>query len=257
MTIRCAVLSAGLLVTAAASAGAQAVLLRFAPPVGQVTHYRTVTQVWASGDTTAAPLRSTLYSTRTIAAKDGPNYVVRTVMDSTATVLPGAAGGGAGMGADMMRGMTITQHMDPRGRVLSSEIEPPAGLPPMVANMMRRNSGSSDDQKVAVMPERAISPGTTWTDSMVTSASTGRGRPTPAVFTVVYRFERVARVRGARVAIISMHGTRPGGLTGTITGEVALDLDAGRVARSASSMTMQSREGGGPMRMRMTMEMLP
>ena len=255
MIKRYAVLSAGLLVAGTVQARGQAVQLRFSPPVGQVTHYRTVNQVWLSGDTSGAPMVSTLYTTRTIAAKDGANFVVRTVMDSTVTALPG--GGTPGMGGDMTRGMTITQHMDPRGRVLSSAVTPPPGLPPMVANMMQRNSGSSDSRSVAVMPEGAISPGYTWTDSMVTSAAGGRGRPAPVVFIVTYRFERVARQGGSRVAILSMNGSQRGGLKGTVSGSIALDLGAGRLARSVTSLTMQGQGGGGPLRMRTTMEPLP
>jgi hypothetical protein len=257
MTMRYAVLSAGLLMAVAAQARAQAVQLRFTPPVGQVTRYRTVNQVWATGDTSAAPMVSTLYSTRTVMAMDAANYVVKTVMDSTVIAMPGGGGGRPGASGDMMRGMTITQHTDPRGRVLSTETTPPPGLPPLVANMLQRNSGSNDNRSTAVMPEGAVSPGYTWTDSMVTSASGGRGRPTQVVFIVTYRLERVERAGGARLAIISMNGSRQGGLAGGITGEMALDLDGGRVAHVTSNMTMQSQEGGGQVRMRMTMETLP
>lgn len=257
MTMRYAVLGAGLLVAAAAQAEAQAVQLRFTAPVGQVTRYRTVNQMWASGDTTTAPMLSTLYSTRTIMAMDGANYVVKTVMDSTVTAMPSGGGGRPGMGGDMMRGMAITQHMDPRGHVLSTEVTPPPGLPPFVANMLQRNSGSNDNRPTAVWPEGAISPGYTWTDSMVTSASAGRGRPTQVVYIVTYRLERVERTGGARLAIISMNGSRPGGQTGAVTGEIALDLDAGRLAHMVTNMTVQAQEGGSTTRMRMTMEMLP
>jgi hypothetical protein len=257
MTIRYAVLGAGLLVAAAAQAHAQAVQLRFTPPVGQVTRYRTVNQMWMSGDTSAAPVLSTLYSTRTVMAMEGANYVVRVVMDSTVTSMPGGGGGRPGMGGDMMRGMAVTQHMDPRGRVLSTEITPPPGLPPMVANLMQRNSGANDNRSTAVMPEGPISPGYTWTDSMVTSASAGRGRPTQVVYIVTYRFERVERQGGARLAVISMNGSQQGGRLGAVTGEMAVDLDAGRLAHMVTNMTVVSQEGGSPMRMRMTMELLP
>jgi hypothetical protein len=157
----------------------------------------------------------------------------------------------------MMRGMAITQHMDARGHVLSSEVTPPPGLPPFVANMMQRNSGSNENRPTAVWPEGPVSPGYTWTDSMVTSASAGRGRPTEVAYIVTYKFERVERTGGARLAIISMNGSRPGGATGTITGEMALDLDGGRLAHMVSNMAMQAQDGGGTMRMRMTMETLP
>jgi len=257
MMLRYAALGAGLLVAAAAPARPQSVQLRFTPPVGQVTRYRTANQMWASGDTSAAPALSTLYSTRTIMAMDGANYVVKTVMDSTVTAMAGGGGGRPGMGGDMMRGMTVTQHTDPRGRVLSTEITPPPGLPPMVANLLQRNSGASNNRSTAVMPEGPISPGYTWTDSMVTSASAGRGRQTQVVFIVTYKLERVERTGGARLAIISMNGSQQGGLTGTVTGDMALDLDAGRLAHMVTNMTVQSQEGGSVMRMRMTMETLP
>jgi hypothetical protein len=254
MKMRSAVLGAGLLVCSAVQAQAQAVQLRFSPPVGQVTRYRTVNRMWMTGDTSGAALTSTMYSTSTIASMDGPNYVVRTVMDSTVTVMPG---GMAGMGGDMTRGMTIVQHMDPRGRVLSSEVTPPPSLPPMMADAMRRGGGSNDAKGLTVMPAGAISPGYTWTDSLVTAAGGGRGRPAATVFTVTYRFERVAREGGTRLAIISMHGTQRGGLSGTVTGDIGLDLDRGRVARSAMTMLMQAPEAGRSTRMRMTMDILP
>jgi hypothetical protein len=256
MNSRFAVLGAGLLMAAAApQTHAQAVRLRITPQVGQVTRTRTVTQMWASADTSAAPMLSTMYSTRTVEAMDGANYVVKMVMDSTVMSMPG--GGAPGMGGDVMRGMIITQHIDPRGHVLSSEVTPPPGLPPMVAGMMTRNSGTNSARTTTVMPEGAVSPGYTWTDSMVTSAAGGRGRPAPVVFTVTYKFERIERQSGARLAIISMSGAPKGGMTGSVTGEFALDLTAGRVAHMATNMTVQPQEGGGPMRMKMTMETLP
>jgi hypothetical protein len=259
MKIRLAVLGAGLCLAAAAQAHAQAVQLRFLPPVGQVAHYRTVSQLWASGDTTAAPMLSTLYSTRTVTGMDGANFILKTVMDSTVTAMPGGGGPGGrpGMGGDMMRGMTITQHLDPRGRVVSSEVTPPPGLPPFVANMMNRNSGSTSNRNTPMWPEGPVSPGYTWTDTLVQSASAGRGRPTQFSFIVTYKFERVEHQGGTRQAIISANGTAQGGQTGTYSGEVALDLDAGRLAHMTMNMTMQAPESSAPMRMKMTMETLP
>ena len=111
----------------------------------------------------------------------------------------------------MMRGMAITQHLDPRGHVLSTEVTPPPGLPPFVANMMTRNSGSTNNRNATVLPEGPVSPGYTWTDSMTTSASAGRGQPSQVKFVVTYKFERVEHQGGARIAIISMNGTEQGG----------------------------------------------
>jgi hypothetical protein len=256
MNSRIALLGAGLLVAAATpQAHAQAVRLRFLPPVGQVARYRTVTRMWASGDTTSAPMLSTMYSTRTVTGMDGVNYVLKTVMDSTVMAMPG--GGGPGMGGDMMRGMIITQHMDPKGHVLSSEVTPPPGLPPMVASMMTRNSGSANNRSTMVWPDGPVSPGYTWTDTMVQSASAGRGRPSNFTFIVTFKFERVEHRGGTRQAIISANGKTQGGQTGSYTGEVALDLDASRLAHMAMNMTMQPEGTTTPMRMTMTMESLP
>lgn len=256
MKIGFAILSVGLLTGGAMQAEAQAVQLRFLPPVGQAARYRTVTQIWASGDTTAAPMLSTLYSTRTVTGMDGANYVVKTVMDSTVMAMPSGGGGRPGMGGDVMRGMAITQHMDPRGHVLSSEVTPPPGLPPFVANMMTRNSGSTNNRNATVWPEGPVSPGYTWTDTIVQSASAGRGRPSQFTFIVTYKFERIEHQGGARLAIISMNGTTQGGTTGTYSGEIAMNIDDGQLEHMATNMTMQTQEGAGPMRMKMAMEAL-
>lgn len=259
MKIRNAILSLALVAAAATQAHAQAVQLRFLPAVGQVAHYRTTTRMWASGDTTAAPMLSTMYSTRTVTGMDGANYILKTVMDSTVTTMPGGGGPGGrpGMGGDMMRGMTITQHLDPRGHVLSSEVTPPPGLPPFVANMMSRNSGSNNNRNTPMWPEGPVSPGYTWTDTLVQSASAGRGRPTQFTFIVTYKFERIEHQGGTRLAIISANGVSQGGQTGTYTGEVAVDLDAGRLGHMAMNMSMQAEGSSTPMRMKMTMEALP
>ncbi len=239
-----------LLGVAGAQAHAQAVQLKFTPPVGQVTRYRTTNQIWPSGDTAAAPVVTTLFTTRTIASMDGPNYVVKTTQDSMVTSQ------GGGRGADMMRGMVITQHMDQRGRVLSTEISPPPGLPPFVASMMQRNAPQSNTRSTAVMPEGPIHPGDTWTDSMVSSASTGRGRPSEVTFVVTYKLERVENQGGTRMAVISMQGGGQGGPASTINGELTVDLDAGRLAHMNSTMTFPG-QGGTPTRTTTTMELLP
>jgi len=244
-TLLCALLSAS-----AAAALAQAVDLRFTPAVGQVTHYKMTSQAWPSGDTTAAPMVTTMYQTRTVTAMDGPNYVVKTVTDSTISPMAG--------GRDPMRGMAITQHLDPRGRVLSTEMTPPPGLPPFVANMMQRNSGqNSNSNRTAILPDHPLNVGDTWTDTMFTSASAGRGRPQQVSFIVTYKLLRVESQGGSRVAVISMNGTEQGGANGTVTGEMSLDLGAGRLARMNSDMTFEPQPGAGTMRTRMTMEMLP
>ena len=163
MNNRSAALAAVLLAAAAAQARSQAVELRFKPVVGQVSHYTMVNQVWMGGDTSAAPMQSTMYQTRTVTAMDGANFVVKTVTDST--VMPA---GSPGAGRDIMRGMGVTQTMDARGHILKTEVTPPPGLPPFVANMMTRNNQQGNSNRGQITwPEGPVSPGYTWTDTIV------------------------------------------------------------------------------------------
>jgi len=245
MHSRFAIIGAGLLVAMTAQGHAQAVQLRYTPPVGQVTHYRMLSRSWSSPDTTAAPTAQVaMYQTQTVMGMDSGNYVVRTVTDSTVME------GGRGSGRDMMRGMAVTVKMDPRGHVLSTQVTPPPGLPPIIGNMLTKNSGASSNPRNRVWPEGAINPGDTWTDSMTMSAGGGR-QARPVVFLVTYKFERLEHQGGDRIVIISMNGAPQGGDTGTVTGEMAVDVDAGRMAHMVSDVTQPQG------RSRMTMDMLP
>jgi hypothetical protein len=245
-TLRAGVLCLTLIPAAFSTSHAQGVRLQYTPVVGQVTRYKIVGQAWPTGDTTAAAMTTTMYQTQTILSMDGPNYVIRTVMDSTIS----SAGA-----RDMMRGMAITTHVDPRGQVLSSEVTPPPGLPPFIANMLTRNNGqSSGGNRQAVMPDRPLNVGDTWTDSVTSSMGGGRGqRPQQVTYQVTYKLERV----DGRVATISMNGTVQGGASGTMAGEMTLDLGAGRLTHMESTSAFQAQGGGGTARSKSTMDMLP
>jgi len=246
MNSRLSILGAGLLVATAAQARAQGVQLRYTPPVGQVTHYRMMNRTWASPDTTTAPTAQiAMYQTQTVMGMDSGNYVVKTVTDST--VMQGGGGGQR----DMMRGMAVTVKMDPRGHVLSTQVTPPPGLPSIIGNMLTKNTSSNDNPRNRVWPEGTINPGDTWTDSTTMSAGGGRGRPKPVVFRVTYKYERLERQAGNRIVVISMNGAPQGGETAVLTGEMAIDIDAGRMAHMVSDMTQ------GQSLTRVAMDMLP
>jgi len=243
---------------------AQAVLLRVTPPVGQATHYRSVTESWMqipgmpAGDSTKPTMTQTLFTTRTVTGMDGTARIITSVVDSSRQDM-GAMGGMGGMGGDMLRGMTTTQHVDPRGNVLSTEVTPPPGAPPMMAQAMRQ--GGAVARGAAVMPERAVQPGESWTDSM--TIPIGAGQQT--VFRVTYKLERVERQGGARAAVVSWQGTvrsdsaATPGAAGTMTGQLALDLDAGRLISSSMEMriTAETPQGAMPIRSKTTMQTLP
>ncbi|HXY70623.1 MAG TPA: hypothetical protein VEH62_14340 [Gemmatimonadales bacterium] len=231
------------MLAAAGQAHAQAIQLRFTPQVGQVTHYQMTTRIWQAADTTAAPsMTMQLFQTQTVQAMDGPNYVMHTVWDST---MMGAGGRGA---PDMMRGMAVTTTMDPRGHVLKSEVTPPPGLPSFIGNMMTRSANTNDNPRQRIWPEGTINPGDTWTDTMTTSTGQGRSRRQIQI-TMTYKYERLDHQGGHRIAVISMNGANEGF---SMTGEMDVDVDAGRMAHMTTDMT--SGQSGLT---RMVMEVLP
>jgi hypothetical protein len=270
MTHRFAGVAAVAAVLAAAPAAAQeAVLLRFTPPVGQVTHYKAVTQTWmqipgmSSGDTTQPTMTQTLYSTRTVTAMDGQARVVTTVIDSSTRDM----GPMSGMmpAGDMFRGITTTEHVDPLGRVLSFELTPPPGMNPMMAEAMRRRSA----RRQIAFPERRVAPGDTWStsDTMAMGGGPGGTGGGHAVLDLTYKLDRVEQQGGAQLATLSLNGTvhgdsadASGGTSGTMTGEMVVDLGAARVMRASTRMTMQIRSPDGevvPMRNESTTELIP
>jgi len=183
---------------------------------------------------------------------DGANFVVKTVTDST--VMPAGSPGG---GRDMMRGMGVTQTMDPRGHILKTEVNPPPGLPPFMASMMNRGNPQGGNTRGQITwPEGAVSPGYTWTDTIVQSAGGGgRGaRPTTVTFIATYKFERIERQAGARVAVISLNGKGQGDVNATISGEFDVDLDAGRATHMVMNTSMPMGNATGVVRMTMSMQ---
>ena len=234
MKNRYAVLTLGLLSAAAAEAHAQSVQLRFAPTVGQVTHYRIASRQWASTDTAGTPgMQSTMYQTQTVLPMDGPNHVLRVMFDST--VMSGAAAG-----RDAMRGWAITIHQDPSGNTISTDVTAPPGVPGFLAGMMGKNMRSTKGPNSRQWPQGAISPGYTWTDSM--PMSVGSGRNTRQVTChLTYKFERVDHQGEARVAVISTTASSAAGEACSGGGETAFDIDGSRVAHSTMDMTINGQ----------------
>jgi hypothetical protein len=249
-------------------ASAQPVLLRLTPPVGQVTRYRTVTRTWmqlpgmAQADTTQPTMTQSLFTTRTVTAMDGTSRVVTTVMDSSTRDM-GPMNGMMPAG-DMFRGITTTQHVDPLGRVSSTDVTAPAGANPMVAEAMRRRAG----QRPIVLPEGRVGPGDTWTSSdTMDMGAAGGGAGGRVILDLTYKLDRVERQGATQLARITiagaMHGDSAGvagAAEGKMTGEIAFDVSAGRIARSTTETTMQVHSPDGsvvPMRSVTTTEVLP
>jgi Family of unknown function (DUF6263) len=265
MTVRSAALLAVLLaaVPAAPAAAQQAVLLRYAPPVGQVTHYRSVTQTWMQipgmpSDTSRPTMTRTMYQTRTVTAVDAGARVVTTVTDSSVQDL----GPMAGMlpAGDMFKGMTMTQHVDPLGVVRSFDVTAPPGADPRFTQAMRTRAA----ERAFAFPAQAVHPGETWTSADTMDAGPEGGNR--AILTFTYKLERVDRQGGSRLATISISGAvsanagAPGAMEGRMSGTLVLDLTSGRITHSTSAMTaqVQSPDGGTmPMRTVSTTDVLP
>ena len=187
-----------------------------------------------------------MYQTQTVTGMDGSNFVVKNVTDS-AVMAGGGGGGGRGGMPDMMRGMTVTTTMDPRGHVVSTQVTPPPGLPAFIGNMMTRNNSGNDNPRNRVWPEGSISPGDTWTDSMTLSTGQGRNRQ-QVVVTVTYKYERMDHEGGNRIAVITMNGSNGGA---ALTGELRVDIDHSRMANMFTNLVQ------GQQLTRMNMDMLP
>jgi len=244
-TLRASALLCALLPTLSATLSAQAVELRFAPPVGQVTHYRIQSRQWASTDTSGAPLSQTaMYQTQTILPMDGPNYVIQVTFDST--VMTGAAAG-----RDVFRGWSFTIHQDASGNVLSTQVNPAPGIPGFMAGMVGKSLQSSRGPNNRRWPQGSISPGYTWSDSL--PMSYGSGRNTKQVMChLTYRFDRVEHQGGARVAVFPYTASSAAGEACSGGGEIAFDVDGSRLARSLTDMAI-----AGQAHVKQTMEALP
>ena len=248
---------------ASVPAAAQPVRLRFAPPVGQVSHYRTETQSWMrvpgmAADTTRPTLTRTMFQTRTVTAAEAGGRVVSTAIDSSVQDL----GPMAGMmpGGDLFKGFTITQHLDSLGDVRAFDVTAPEGASPMIAAALRRQGG----QRPFRLPERRVSPGDTWASSDTMDLGAAGGR---SFLDLTYKLDRVESQGGSRVAMISMTGklrsdsaAASGAVAGEMTGTVVLDLGTSRLLRASTTMSAQVRSPNGevmPMRTVSTTEALP
>ncbi len=258
---------AATIVTVSGSAQ-EAVLLRFEPPVGQVTHYRAVTQTWMripgmpSGDTSAPTMTQTMYTTRRVTALAGRSRIITTTVDSSRREMPGMQG--MMPPGDMLRGMVTVQRIDARGKVDSVAVTPPPGADSMIAEAMKRQAGSSRGS--LPMPERAVHAGDTWTDSLSLPLSAAVGSNTLTTFRLTYRLEHIERAGGARIAVVSMTGAvqtdnpaAAGAAKASMNGQFRLDLDASRLISVTNDVTavVETQSGPIPVRTHTVTEALP
>ncbi len=254
-----------LLVCSSAVAQEQIILLRLLPPAGQVSHYRieTETSVDAAGAGQFSSVQLMLVS-QTVVSVEGDTRVVDVVVDSIGLDGDGPAAQAMGAAADLLRGLRSRMRMDTRGRVLETTF-PDGGDNPLLEQM---KSSMEQSMPAAVhLPEDPVEPGASWVDtSTVTMSLEGASMEMEMVRNLRYGLVRVEIQDGARHAIISVAGTvsqtmrstQVGGVamesSGTVQGEMDIDLDAGRWVRNEFAMSMISVGAmlPGPMTMQVT-----
>lgn len=240
-----------LLVSSSAAAQEQTVLLRLLPPAGQVSHYRieAETSVDAAGAGQFSGVQLMLMS-QTVVSVEGDVRVVEMVIDSIG--LDGPAAQAMGAAADLLQGLRSRLRMDTRGRVLETTF-PDGGENPLLERM---TSSMEQSMPAAVLlPEDPVEPGASWVDTSAVTMPL-EGASMEIVRNLRYSLVRVEIQDGARHAIISVAGTvtqtmlstQMGGVamesSGTLQGEIDIDLDAGRWVRNEIAMAMVSE---GPM----------
>lgn len=253
---------------------AQEVLLRMKPPQGQVTRYLLVSETFLDGGPMAAMaadpeapfMRMRMSQTWTVTASAGDEFTVRQVVDSAGVETPAMPQMEATMSqvGEMLRGFESVTRMTGRGEILSAELTVPPAMKSMMESQgaglgagsigMGGNAGNMPGY--VLLPVDPVRVGSTWRDSVTMNLDWAGLSGVSSSFAVTYALKRLV----GRVAVIGVDGTLAGGPPSmasnfTATGEVELDLDAGRATRMRMDMSgvVSAATDEIPMRMRTTM----
>lgn len=246
-------------VAAAPATAQQSARLRYAPPVGQVSHYRMTVKTWArvprlaSRDTVELIMADTVYSTQRILSRRHGLTVMTVSLDSSriATKLPVA------LSPESSRGVILREVIDSLGRRDSTAVTIPPHANRMVAQLLKKAGMGGAGLSV---PPRRVRVGESWTDSMSTSTVVPEGGKSQDYYVhtrSTYRLERLEHRGADRVAVFSAKivstgtaGSRKESSTGT--GLYRFDLNASRLI----SATLESRLSGGTVVVREATELL-
>ncbi len=223
------------------------VLLRLAPPEGQVSRY--AFSVQAEVDSPMMPSSGPLMTmrmqqTETVLGVENDVIRYRTTIDSatTTSAMPG-------MNIPDLSGSAFTAEFDTQGRMLGvSDFE---GLPE-VAGFDPQSLFQSSNH--FVFPEQEVSPGDSWTQDASTSMPMGpTGGPTSTEFEMTYTF---VSLEGS-LATLSFEGpfdmdTDAAGMavtgSGTMTGTMVVNLAAGRFLSQSSRTSLDMNMAGMTMK---------
>jgi tetratricopeptide (TPR) repeat protein len=246
-----------------ASPSGDAMLLRLEAPVGHVSRYRSETKSWLPtfpADSTRPQFLLSDVTTETITAAEGDVLTISTVVISDRMEMPDTPH--FGVAKNVAKGQTTVRRMDNRGHVLSTRVTKQAkGMDGPVA---------PNPTTTFALPEGPVHVGETWAALDTMSMGPGTGGLV-ALTEVTYKLERIGVVGGKHVAVISMTGgfvawfrpaemkgrevTRSSTPSGSLTGEIQLDLDAKwLLGRTVSMENAWGTDHGRRIRMTMVAE---
>lgn len=245
---------AALALALAAPVQAQAVLLRLDPEQGQVSRYVMDMETFME-----APMMSSdqpfmvaqVYTTQTVAAVEGDVITYTMVTDSANFETPAMPM----MQQNMpdMAGEIHTMKMDTRGRVVELNDE---DLPPEAQQMLNQMGTGFGMQ----LPENEVSPGDTWTARFEMGAPGAPGADMEMMIEVTYTLVSVSSGLASiafegPVSISGGQGAQGMDASGTMSGSLVFDVDAGRMNSTETEMQMQMNAGGMNMSMNQSMNM--
>lgn len=228
------------------------ILLRLAPPEGQVSRYDYTMQAEMESPmmpTSADPFMTMrLQQTHTVLSVENQVIRFRATIDSTATTMAMAV---PGMDMPDFSGSAFTAEMDTRGRVLPNV----AGFNP---------EGIIQASSHFVFPEEEVSPGDSWTLEAPMSLQMGPAGSMSVEVATTYTF---VSLEGS-LATLSFEGPidmelDAGGTgmtaTGATTGTLVADLTEGRFLSQSSRTSLEVSAAGMEMTMNSTttMELIP
>jgi len=232
------------------------ILLRVAPPVGQVSHYRVVSET--SIDMEGMPMMGsgvsmsqTMFLTNTVLEETGELLTISTVIDSVDVDAPGMMGM-VGQTLERIEGASMETVMSTRGDYQRAKVDESTVPSDMVSafGVMQESFGGLS----LGLPEEAVGPGATWTVPVTKTVSTpGMGEMVQGG-EMSFVFERTEEGEDGRHAILSFTGVHTQGLGGDPSAQVTMEMDmsgesSGEVDLSLSEgrihgMTMTMNMGG-------------
>ncbi|MDE2721055.1 DUF6263 family protein [Candidatus Palauibacter polyketidifaciens] len=237
-------------------------LLRMAPPEGQVSRYAFSMDTSIESPmmpSTDGPLVTMAWQqVQTVLSTDDDVFRIRGAVDSASTTIGMPMPGMDGMLPDLS-GMSFTVDMDPRGSVL--QVVESEGVPEdagVSVESMLQGAGHS------VLPEEEVSPGDSWMVETPIEMPMGTGGTMSMDMEFTYTFVSLAgglatlSFEGPMDMDMDMQGMAMSG-SGTLSGTLVVDLIEGRHVSQTSRQNMEMSVAGTSMTVNTTttLELMP